>query len=538
MIKKYASSTMILMKIINFTHMKYLYCKIILLVTLTLFFVLIISCQNKSGNKPDKPNILIILADDMGYSDLGCMGSEIETPNLDMLADNGLLFTNCYNTSRCSPSRASLLTGLYPHSTGVGHLTDNLGYPSYQGYLNDKCVTLAEMLQIAGYRTIMSGKWHIGDKREHWPDRRGFEHFFGIPKGGGLYFYPSRFIDRPIYRNSELVKPDSATFYSTDDFTTEAINFIDKTKFSGQPFFLYLAYIAPHYPLQAWPKDIARYKDRYNTGYEVIRQNRFRRQQELGIVSPELKLSPPEYKNWSEVNAKEESYKMAVYAAMVDRMDQNIGKLISYLESAGELKNTIIFFLSDNGACAENVNRSPYAETGTVQSFVSYGENWANVSNTPYRKYKSQEHEGGIITPLIVHWPEGIKQNSRKVTDVVHIIDIVPTCLEIAEAEYPAEYKGNTILPAEGISFLPVLRNEKIEERRNLYWEHQGNKAIRMNDKKLVKLNNREWELYSLDNDPTELVNLAVKKPALKDSLENLWNEWAVRCNIRDWPVK
>ncbi|MCC5928639.1 MAG: arylsulfatase [Cyclobacteriaceae bacterium] len=490
----------------------------------SLLTVLILSgvfCCNSSIS--NKPNIIIILADDMGFSDLGCTGAEIHTPNLDRLADNGLLFTNCYNAARCWPTRASLLTGLYSHNTGIED----------KGYLHNQCVTIAEVLQTAGYATIMSGKWHVGNNREHWPDKRGFENFYGIPAGGGLYFYPSKFLDRPIYRNSELVKPDSATFYSTDNITTEAIKFISEAEPSNKPFFLYLAYIAPHFPLQAWPEDIAKYEGIYDAGYETIRQNRFARQQKLQVVPPGLKLSPPEYGNWSEVNAKEESLKMAVYAAMVDRMDQNIGILINYLESIGELENTLILFLSDNGATAEGINRSPGAEIGTAYSFVGTGRNWANVSNTPYRKYKMQALEGGIITPLIAHWPTGINKGKRLVTELVHINDIMPTCLEIAGINYPEQFNGNPVLPLDGISLNPFFNNKKYNIERTIFWEHAGNSAIRVNDKKLVKSRNSPWELYDIKNDPTELNNLITREPELADSLENLWNKKAKKMGVR-----
>jgi arylsulfatase A-like enzyme len=510
-------------------------------ILVSIFILFLFTCPSSNKRQKivsTKPNIVVILADDMGYSDLGCMGGEINTPNLDRLANNGLLFTHCYNASRCAPSRASLLTGLYQHNTGVGHMVADLGYPSYQGFLNKRCVTIAEVLQNAGYSTNMAGKWHVGDSPENWPNKRGFDNFFGIPKGGGLYFYPSKFIDRPIYRNSELVKPDSVTFYSTDNFTTEAIKFISMAESANKPFFLYLPYIAPHFPLQAWPGDIAKYRGIYDTGYENIRQNRFARQQKLGIVAPELKLSMPDYQDWSEVNVKEESFKMAVYAAMVDRMDQNIGRLINHLESMGQLKNTLILFLSDNGACAETVNRSPKAEIGTASSFVSYGKNWANVGNTPYRKYKSHEHEGGTLTPLIAHWPEGIKKGKRLVTNVIHIIDIMPTCLDIAGVDYPEQFNGNSILPLDGKSFYPVLMNEEYEIKRTLFWEHQGNKAIRVNDKKLVKGHNKAWELYDLKSDPTELNDLITREPELAGRLEDMWNTWANECQVLEWPLK
>jgi arylsulfatase A-like enzyme len=514
---------------------------------LLLLFTALFSCQKKTTDEttgaglqyvPNKPNIIVILADDMGYSDLGCMGSEIQTPHLNKLANNGLLFTHCYNASRCCPSRASLLTGLYQHRAGVGHMNDDRGIPAYQGHLNDQCVTIAEVLKKEGYRTIMSGKWHVGDKREYWPDRRGFERFYGIPAGGGLYFYPSTFIDRPIFRNGEQVYPDSSTFYSTDAFTDEAIKFVEEANTDEKPFFLYLAYIAPHFPLQAWPKDIAKYEGKYQEGYEPIRQRRFARQKELGIVNPDTQLSPADYTLWNQVDTEAEAHKMAVYAAQLDRMDQNIGKLIQSLEDRDELDNTVIFFLSDNGACAEDVNRSPGAEIGTAASFVAYGQNWANVGSTPYRLYKSMEHEGGTLTPLIVHWPGGIAQEKRLVKETVHINDIMPTCLDIAGAAYPKEYKGRSILPVDGKSFAALLGKDTAAIHKDLYWEHRGNKAVRVNNWKLVKLHEKPWELYELGKDPTELNDLSARQPALTDSLEDVWNTWAAQSGVKEWPVQ
>jgi len=508
-------------------------------VVILIWLVLVVCCHPGSERSAasQRPNIIVILADDMGYSDLGCMGSEIETPNLDQLAQNGLLFTHCYNASRCCPSRASLLTGLYQHQAGMGFMVQDMGEPSYQGFLNEKCVTIPELLKESGYQTIMAGKWHVGDDREHWPDKRGFDQFFGIPQGGGLYFYPSKFIDRPIYRNDELVTPDSSTFYTTDDFTDEAVKFLSDSEKSEAPFFMYLAYIAPHFPLQAWPEDIAKYEAKYMVGYEAVRKKRFERQKELGIIDQTVDLSAPEYSFWDEERASVESQKMAVYAAMIDRLDQNIGKLIQYLKSNDEFENTLIFFLSDNGATAENVDRSPGSEIGTSSSFTSYGEKWANVSNTPFRNFKSQEYEGGIITPMIVHWPAGIQESGRRIVDIVHIMDIMPTCLDVAGVNYPGEYNDRTLSPLSGQSIYPIIKNEPIENDRLLFWEHMGNKAVRMKDAKLVKSRNGEWELFDMENDPTELNDLSSTNLKLKDSLEALWNEWAVENEVLDWPL-
>lgn len=497
-----------------------------------------LSCQPESNESPP-PNIVVILADDMGYSDLGCTGAEINTPNLDNLADNGLLFTHMYNTSRCCPSRASLLTGLYQHRAGIGAMVQNLGMPAYQGYLDENSVTIAEVLQQKGYRTIMAGKWHVGDERQHWPDRRGFDQFYGIPKGGGLYFYPSDFLDRPIYKNGERVFPDSTTFYSTDNFTDESIGIVEEAVKQQQPFFLYLAYIAPHYPLQAWPEDIKKYEGKYDAGYDAIRRQRFEKQKELGLVPPDLKISPAEYPDWSLVENKEEEVrKMQVYAAQVDRMDQNIGKLVRALEAMEALDNTIIMFLSDNGACAQEENWAPGAKIGTNESFVSYGKNWANVSNTPFRQYKAQEHEGGIATPLIVHWPRGLKNTGKYINEPVHINDIMPTCLELADAEYPDHYQDRIIKPLDGKSFASFFRQDPDNLHDELYWEHLGNKAVRKGEWKLVKLKNQPWELYNLENDPLELKNMVRQKIDLKDSLANEWQQWANYAGVEPWPIE
>ena len=486
-----------------------------------------------------QPNIIIILADDMGYSDLGCTGSEIRTPYLDQLAREGVLFTHCYNTSRCCPSRASLLTGLYQHRAGVGHMSQDRGFPAYQGHLNQQCVTIAEVLREKGYRTVMSGKWHVGDQRAYWPDRRGFDRFFGIPEGGGLYFYPSEFINRPIYRNGELVTPNPETFYSTDNFTDEAIQFIREADAEKKPFFLYLAYIAPHFPLQAWPEDIAKYQGKYDAGYEAIHTQRFRRQQNLGVVSEATKLSPADFPNWSSLaDPAAEARKMEIYAAQVDRLDQNIGRLREALRSMNALDNTIIMFLSDNGASSEEVNRgsSDPKAVGTKDSFVSYGKHWANVSNTPYRLYKSMTHEGGTITPLIVHWPAGIAKPNQLVHQPVHINDIMPTCLELAGVDYPKQYKGREILSLDGKSFLSTLNGGNFSHEQ-LFWEHEGNQAVREKDMKLVRQHNQAWELYDLATDPTELNDLSDTKIQTAQRMQEQYQRWMKRQGVQAWPL-
>ena len=484
----------------------------------------------------NRPNIIIILADDMGYSDIGCMGGEIKTPNLDKLAENGMLFTHCYNASRSCPSRASLLTGLYQHKAGIGFMDSNLGIASYQGFLNDKCVTIAEVLKDANYRTIMVGKWHVGSERDVWPDKRGFERFYGIPKGGGIYFYPSKFIDRTIYKDGKKIIPDSSTFYTTDNFTTEAINYISEAHSDHTPFFLYLSYIAPHFPLQAWKEDICKYKGTYDKGYDIIRNARFKKQKYLGIVADHTDLPNMDCVNYQNIDGKQEARKMEVYAAQIDRMDSNIGRLVSYLKSIDQYDNTVIIFLSDNGGSSEEIDKDSSAEIGSVASFTSYGKAWANISNTPYRKYKQYEHEGGILTPLIFHWPNGVKVNGRIINDPIHIIDILPTCLDLLKIQYPLTYKSRVIHPVDGVSFKKKLYSES-NEQRIMYWEHMGNKAIRCGDWKLVMTHGSNWELYNLRDDPTELEDISHLNVDIVIRLSMKWNNWARENNVKDWPV-
>ena len=407
----------------------------------------------------DRPNIITILVDDMGYSDLGCTGSEIDTPNLDRLAEEGVLFANLYNTSRCCPSRASLLTGQYQWDAGIGHMdTKKSEYPEYQGYLNNKSATIAEVLSQNGYQTFMSGKWHVGSsERTMWPDYRGFQQFYGVPAGGGIYFYPSIYWERPVFWNGKEVFPDE-NWYSTDAFTDYAIDYIEQRRDKEKPFYMYIAYVAPHFPLMAKPEDIEKYKDVYKVGYDAIREARFEKQKPIGLVPDDLPASEPVYPDWESVEDKEqEALEMAVYAAMIDCLDQNIGRLMSCLESEGIADNTAVFFLSDNGACQTDYNKTPDIEVGGRESNVAYGI-WNKVSNTPYRMRKAQCHEGGIITPMIVHWPNGLKTKSNRIRETGHINDLMPTCLDIAGATYPKSYKGIELDSLDGVSLLPLLK--------------------------------------------------------------------------------
>ena len=495
--------------------------------------------SNLVAKENKKPNIIVILADDMGYSDLSCMGSEIPTPNIDKLAKNGVLFTHFYNASRCCPSRASLLTGLYQTRAGMGDMnTTHMDVPEYQGTLSRNAVTIAEVLKESGYRTIMTGKWHVGDEPANWPTQRGFDKFYGIPAGGGLYFYPTKFLDRPVYLNEKEVIPESG-WYSTVGFTDYAIRFIAEAVKEKKPFFLYQAYIAPHFPLQAKSEDIAKYRGKYDGGYEAIRQDRFKRQKELGIVSTETILSPAEYPDWSNVeNKKEESRKMEVYAAQVDCLDQNIGRLVQSLKDQGVYENTIIIFLSDNGACAEEVNNSKGVQTGGADSFVSYGKNWANVSNTPYRLFKHYNHEGGILTPMIVSWPNGISKIGVITDQPALINDIMPTCLELTGAKYPANYKGKNIFPVDGKSFWPLVSGEKHISDRSMFFQHEGNGAIRQNNLKLVKQFNKDWELYDMTKDPSEMNDLSKKDSMQMQQLLKKYQNWSREYGVLPWPLQ
>lgn len=505
-----------------------------------ILLLILTACQSQeqtSQQQNTKPNIIVILADDMGFSDLGCTGSEIETPNLDVLANDGLLFTNCYNTSRCCPTRASLLTGVYQHRAGYGHMDSDLGSEAYQGRFRPGVVTIAQLLQRADYRTIMVGKWHLGHEPENAPLGRGFDRMYGIPKGGGVYYYPCIGRDRQVYLNDQQVFPDS-TWYSTDAFTDYALDFAQEAYHDQKPFFMYLAYIAPHFPLQARPEDIAKYRGKYSQGYDYYRKQRFRKQKELGVVASNTALSEADFPDWHTIeNPEEEDLKMAVYAAQIDRLDQNVGRLVDKLKELEIYDNTVIMFLSDNGAASVELNTTPNAEFGTRNSWSAYGKNWANVSNTPYRQYKAMTHEGGIITPLIMHWPQGITDH-RLVRTPVHINDILPTCLALAGTEYPSIYRGDSLTAIDGRNILPFIQEPSSHDSQSLFWEHQGNQAVREGDLKLVRQHGYPWELYDLESDPSETTNLYETRQDVAEHLEKQYQQWMSRNGVRKWPIE
>lgn len=468
-----------------------------------------------------RPNIVVIMADDMGFADIGCYGGEISTPNLDKLAKNGVRFTQFYNAARCCPSRAALLTGLAPHQAGVGSMIQNLGRPAYQGYLNEDCVTIAEALRPAGYKTYMSGKWHVGEQRPHWPTDRGFDRYFGLISGASNYFKLDK--GRAMAMDDKPYTPDSPTFYMTDAFTDHAVKFVEEHP-KDKPFFLYLAYTAPHWPLHAWPEDIAKYRGKYRKGWDKLRQERHERQIAMKIVDPKWGLSPrgggiPAWDDVPESDRDLWDLRMAVYAAQIERMDRGIGRL---MEKLGE--NTIVLFLVDNGGChEEKIGGEKPGLPGPVDSFTSYGRAWANASNTPFRMYKHWVHEGGISSPLILHWPAQMRRAGQFDRSLAHITDIMPTCLEAAGAKYPS---GKT--PIEGKSLLGAARGKR-EVRQTIVWEHQGNRAVRDGDWKLVSQRDGAWELYNVAKDRCELKNLAEAEPARVARMVKTYDEWAAR---------
>lgn len=534
------------------------------------------------------PNIVLIMGDDMGFSDLGCYGGEIRTPNLDRLAARGLRFTHFYNTGRCCPTRASLLTGLYPQQAGIGHMVNDRGTEAYRGDLSERAVTIAEVLKGAGYATYMSGKWHVtpyvveNPDKKNWPRQRGFDQFFGMITGAGsLYDPPSLTLD------NEYVPPRPG-FYCTTDFTDYAVKCIEDHR-GDQPFFLYLSYTAAHWPMHAPAEAVARYRGQYEGGWDAVRAARFRRMQEMGLIEPDWKLPPRDslVPAWT-ADLPDRDWEMAnmeVYAAMVELMDAGIGRVVSSLEAKGQLDNTLILFLQDNGACAEELgwlsrNRpeaipEPMApdalQTQTVptvtrdgkpvrlmkeampgppESYTAYGRNWANASNTPFREYKHWVHEGGIATPLIAHWPAGIKARGETRNEPSHLIDIMATCVDVSGAVYPDRFNEQSILPMEGESLVPVFADTPLH-REAIYWEHEGNRAVRSGRWKLVskahqrpifwdkidELALENWELYNMETDRTELQDLSEHYPDRVRQMADLWMRWGKRTGTLPRPA-
>lgn len=499
----------------------------------------------------NRPNIILIMVDDMGYSDIGCYGGEIETPNIDRLAESGIRYTQFYNTARSCPTRASLLTGLYPHQAGIGQMSEDPGSTAeqseaklfpYKGYLNRNSVTLGEVLKENGYHTYMIGKWHLGmHGMEKWPLQRGFDRFYGILAGACSYFKPEG--GRGLTLDNSNLPAPQGPYYTTDAFTDHAIQFIDKNKNDPKPFFLYLAYNAPHWPLHAKDQDIEKFIGRYEEGWQSISEKRHRRMIELGLVKEAWGVAEWESRRWKELSEKEKhdaALRMSVYAAQIYAVDYNIGKLIAYLEETGKRDNTLIVFLSDNGACAE-----PYSETGfgTIENIndptrsvhPSYGLPWAQVSNTPFRKYKVRAYEGGISTPFIISWPEKYaRYNNQFRNNIAFLPDIMATFVDASQSSYPTKYHGgNDIFPMEGSSILPTLANPEQSIHEYIFGEHFDNRYVRKGAWKAVKDQGSDhWELYNIENDRTERFDLAQKHPDILKDLIIQWDRWVERISV------
>jgi len=575
--------------------------KVKVIFSVVIFLMGLVMNQDASG-QDEKPNVLLILADDLGYSDLGSYGGEIHTPNLDKLADNGVRFTQIYNSARCSPSRASLLTGLYPHQAGIGFFAGDGKDDNPQGYrgrLQDNSVTIAEVLKEAGYNTYMTGKWHVNDPV---PTKQGFDEFYGFTHGYGANAWePEMMVRLPENRPQPDYEKDD--YFSTDAFTDYAIEFIKQSQEENpdKPWFTFVSHQAPHFPIQAPKKYINKYKDKYKDGWDILRGERLERMKRIGIITEETELSPrssiprPDIADqhgvpgslernpaWSEIpgdRQKDLARRMAVYAGMVDNMDHNIGRIVQHLEDTGELDNTLIIFLSDNGADAE---WGPYGfdlteeilaskdkrgqgigagtpglpsklyegeeleKMGGPGTGIAYGSGWANVSNTPWSEYKHYAFEGGIATPLIMHWPEKFNEDAYGAIrrQPGFLFDVTATIYDAAGADYPEQYEGNPLTPLEGRSLLPVVKGKKLKERSYVF-EHTGNAAIRKGKWKLVGkdvINNEgmaddpEWKLYNIDVDRTEIYDLSLHYPEVVLELRNLFLEEAKRTHILPRP--
>jgi arylsulfatase len=540
-------------------------------------------CSSSFAAAP-RPNIVLIMGDDMGWSDLGCYGGEIQTPNLDSLAKGGLRFTQFYNMARCCPTRASLLTGLYPHQAGIGHMMDDRGHDGYRGDLNRNCLTIAEALKPAGYAAYAVGKWHVTKQTNpqsdsdkfNWPLQRGFDRYYGTIHGAGSFWDPSSLV-----RDNKLITAFNNTeyqpkgpFYYTDAISDHAARFIaeHKQRNGEKPFFLYVAFTAAHWPMHAKESDIAKYKGKFDAGYDAIRRARLVKQKQLGLLDPRWQPTPT-VGDWSAVKNREFELRcMEVYAAMVDCMDQGIGRIVAELKKQGQFENTLVLFLQDNGGCAELMGRNgefvgradqptlpPLSKDflqqgstpkqtrdgwpvrqgygvipGPADTYIAYGREWANVSNTPFREYKHWVHEGGISTPLIAHWPKGIRtaQHNKLVSTPGHLVDLAATCADLAGANYPKERDGLPIKPLEGVSLRPAFEGKPINRPQPIFWEHEGNRAVREGKWKLVAKENQPWELYDMEADRTETTDLAPKLPDKVKELAAKWDAYAARANV------
>lgn len=475
------------------------------------------ACNTPHNTPDDRPNIVLIMADDLGYSDIGIYGGEIDTPHLDKLGQEGIQYTQFYNNAKCTESRAALLSGVYHHQS--------------KNFKIQNHVTLAEVLGEAGYNTMMSGKWHLPGS----PIDRGFDRYFGFLVGAVNFFTGMQWgsDENPMRLNREVFEvPDD--FYTTDAFTDYAVEFIDESLDKKGPFFLYLAHNAPHFPLHALPEDIAKYEGRYTIGWDALRAERFARMNEMGLLNADWPLTPrddyvPAWDQLDEAAQRDEAYLMAVYAAMVDRLDQNIGRLMAHLEARGVADNTIVLFMSDNGGCPYAFNHTPDMPPGPKEGYRTYDSEWANASNTPFRLYKQYSHEGGIASPLLVRWPAGITVPGTRSNQVGHLIDLMPTLTEIAQANYPSSYDGYEVLPMEGVSLASTFQGKAVADRPPIYWEFQGNRAVRQGSWKLVAERSKGWELYHAEDDRTELNNLMLREEARASDMASMYDAWAAR---------
>ena len=541
---------------------------------------------SKTGKAP-RPNIIIMMADDMGWSDIGCYGSEIQTPNLDSLAEKGVRFTQFYNTGRCCPTRASLLSGVYPHQAGIGWMMRDQKLTGYKGDLGSNVRTIAEVLKTADYSTYMAGKWHVtphvrpGSPKYNWPRQRGFDRFYGTIHGAGSFYDPNS-----LTRENTLISPLNDKEYKPDQFYyTHAINdhvtrYIREHK-GDQPFFIYAAHTAPHWPMHALEHDVKKYKGVYDKGWDAIRKARHERQLKMGLINKDWKISPRDSKAppWEKAPNKEWDIRnMEVYAAMVDALDQGVGRIIKALKDSGQYENTLFLFLADNGGCAEGMGRrggiqyrdkdpdtlKPMAKgelqldmiprrtrdgrvvkqgtevmTGGPDTYHGYGLPWANASNTPFREYKHWVHEGGISTPLIAHWPKGIdKPRQGKLEEQPgHLIDLMATCVDLSGATYPKKIGDTPIVPMQGASLAPAFNDRDIGRKKPIFWEHEGNRAMREGKWKLVaKGSSGPWELYDMEADRTELNNLAEKNSDHLEEMVETWEAWALKAHAKPWP--
>lgn len=510
-----------------------------------------------------QPNVIVVLVDDMGFSDIAPYGGEIDTPNLARLAQEGLRFTQFYNSARCCPTRASLMTGLHPHQVGIGHMTTEGGAgmnpnlpAAYQGNLNDSCVTLAQVAKSAGYATFMAGKWHLSGKDPaDWPLQRGFDRYYGCLHGATHYFMP--YGERIMYAgNQPDPQPKSTSdrpFYTTDAFADHAISFLREHQASERkkdPFFLYLAFTAPHWPLHAHEEELKKYRGRYQMGWDRLRSERYQRQLATGLIPDSWPLTArdPSVPAWDSLDSATQDaceHRMAAYAAMIDRIDQKLGDLIAAVKASGQWENTLFMFMADNGACAEGSTLGlgdPVKErrAGVPLMDISYGTCWANASNTPYRRYKHFTHEGGANTPFIAHWPQRIQAGRDWYRSPAQLIDIMATVVDVTGATYPTERGTHQILPMEGISLLPAFDGKLLERGKPIFLEHEGNASVREGDWKLVGagvspaggLQKKHWELYQLRDDGTEMRDLAATHPDKVKVLSQQWQDWAKRVGV------